>query len=478
MDTVNNNICDTNWISTSNTSAAVNGLNAGTTYFWQVRARNSSGTTDADAGSWSSFTTLAGGRVNVAAAANGATASASSFYHAGYAPGGAINGDRKGLAWGSGGGWNDATAGTYPDWLEVDFAGSQTINEIDVFTVQDNYANPVEPALGMPFTLYGITAFQAQYWDGLSWATIPAGNITGNNQVWRQIGFAPVTTSRIRILVTAAMSSYSRITEVEAYAGLDILPGSLVKNSPVNGAAGQALVPTLSWGAGSNATSYEYCVDTINNNICDTNWTSTPNTSAVAGGLVAGTYYWQVRARNGTGVTEADSGTWWMITTDSSIANASANVASAANGATVTASSFYNTAYAPAGVIDGDRKGTAWGNGGGWNDATPNLFPDWVQINFASAKSIREIDVFTVQDNYAAPGTPTPAMTFSLYGISNFQVQYWDGSNWVNVPNGSISGNTLVWQRIAFPALTTTGIRINVTGALNAYSRITEVEAY
>ncbi len=48
----------------------------------------------------------------------------------------------------------------------------------------------------------------------------------------------------------------------------------------------------------------------------------------------------------------------------------------------------------------------------------------------------------------------------------------------MNVPNGNISGNTLVWQKINFPALNTTSIRINVTGALNTYSRITEVEAY
>src|SRR5205814_8219581 len=104
-----------------------------------------------------SFTTLFGGHVNVAAAANGATASASSTINAGYAPSGAINGDRKGLAWGNGGGWNDGTAGTYPDALQVDFAGPQTIDEVDVFTVQDAFANPIEPVLGMPFTLFGIT---------------------------------------------------------------------------------------------------------------------------------------------------------------------------------------------------------------------------------------------------------------------------------------------------------------------------------
>jgi hypothetical protein len=153
------------------------------------------------------------------------------------------------------------------------------------------------------------------------------------------------------------------------------------------------------------------------------------------------------------------------------------NAASAAYGATVIASSFFNAGYAPDGVIDGDRNGASWGNAGGWNDSTVNQFPDWIQINFAGAKPISEIDVFTVQDNYAAPSGPSPTMTFSLYGITDFQVQFWDGFAWINVPNGSISGNNLVWRKINFPTLTTSSIRIVVTGALNGYSRITEVEA-
>ncbi len=480
IDTTNNNACDTAWVSTASTSAFAPGLNAGLTYFWQVRARNTTGTTEADLGVWASFTTSSssGGHVNVASAANGATATASSFVNSGYSPSGAINGDRKGVAWGNGGGWNDATSGVFPDILQVDFAGPQTIDEIDIFTVQDNFANPAEPTLGMPFTLYGITTFQVQYWDGSAWVTVTGGSIAGNNQVWRQIPIAPVTTPRIRVVVAGALGGYSRITELEAYSGLNVAPGAPAKNSPANAAAGQPLVPTLSWGASSGATSYEYCVDTTNNNTCDTSWTSTFGTSIAVGGLNAGTYFWQVRARNGTGTTEGDGGTWWSFTTSSSVVNTAANVASAANGATATASSFFDSSYAPSGAIDGDRKGQNWGNGGGWNDASANLFPDFLQINFAGPKTISEVDVFTVQDNFSAPAIPTPGMPFTLYGITSFQVQYFDGTNWVNVPGGIISGNTLVWQRIAFPAVNTTAIRINVTGALNSYSRITEVEAY
>jgi hypothetical protein len=50
--------------------------------------------------------------VNVALQANGGVATASSTHSAGFAPSGAINGDRKGYPWGSGGGWNDGTPTT------------------------------------------------------------------------------------------------------------------------------------------------------------------------------------------------------------------------------------------------------------------------------------------------------------------------------------------------------------------------------
>ena len=156
-------------------------------------------------------------RLEVAAAANGATAVASSSYSSGYAASGAINGDRKGAPWGNGGGWNDGTAGTWPDWLEVDFARAKTISAVDVFSVQDNYASPVEPTAAMTFTQYGLTDFTVQYWDGAQWTAVPGGVISGNNLVWRQLTFAAVTTTKIRVYVTGALNTWSRITEVEAY---------------------------------------------------------------------------------------------------------------------------------------------------------------------------------------------------------------------------------------------------------------------
>jgi|GEM_PF-2025429 len=154
---------------------------------------------------------------NVALASKGATVTASTDNGVNFAASGAINGDRKGVNWGNGGGWSDGTSGAYPDWLQVNFGGNRTIEEIDVFTVQDNYAAPSEPTPTMTFSQYGITAFDVQYWNGSAWATIPGGSVTGNDKVWRKFSFAPVTTDKIRVVVNNALNGYSRITELEAW---------------------------------------------------------------------------------------------------------------------------------------------------------------------------------------------------------------------------------------------------------------------
>jgi hypothetical protein len=110
------------------------------------------------------------------------------------------------------------------------------------------------------------------------------------------------------------------------------------------------------------------------------------------------------------------------------------NVARTSNGGVATASSVLSPKYPPSGAIDGDRKGLNWGNGGGWNDGTPNASPDWIQVDFAGLKLIEEVNVFSMQDEYGAPVTPTPSMTFTLWGLRNFEVQYWDGSVWLPLP--------------------------------------------
>lgn len=92
------------------------------------------------------------------------------------------------------------------------------------------------------------------------------------------------------------------------------LPGAFSKLSPANGQKNRSRPVALSWGASSSATSYEWCVSTTSGS-CST-WTSTTSTSASAGGLAArDQYFWQVRARNANGTTDANGGVWWSFRT-------------------------------------------------------------------------------------------------------------------------------------------------------------------
>ena len=159
---------------------------------------------------------------NVAASANGGSATASSTVNANYPVAAIINGDRKGIGWAAGtGGWNDATNNSFPDSVEIQFSSLMSISEINIVTLQDNYSNPVEPNLSMTFNDFGIRDFRVWYrgTDGQWYLLL---NVFGNNKVLRVFKFTSVDTDRIKVEVLGSPASwhnqvYSRIVEVEAW---------------------------------------------------------------------------------------------------------------------------------------------------------------------------------------------------------------------------------------------------------------------
>ena len=157
-------------------------------------------------------------RSNVALSSNNSTAVGSSTYvNGGYPASSAIDGEHKGLNWGNNGGWNDGTRNIWPDSLEVDFSGNKLINEIRVYTVQNDVRNPVEPTPLTSADLYGIEDFDVEYWDGDSWEIVTGGHVVGNDKAMRVFIFPDVTTSKIRVVVNKGRSYWSRIVEVEAF---------------------------------------------------------------------------------------------------------------------------------------------------------------------------------------------------------------------------------------------------------------------
>ncbi len=507
------------------------------------------------------------GRTNIALATSGGAASASSTYNPNYPPAGAINGDRKGAGWGAGGAWCDGTSNTWPDWIEVDFNGLKLIEEVDVFSMQDTYTAPVEPTPTMTFSYYGLRSFQVQYWTGAAWQNVPGGVVTNNNLVWRQVGFAPLTTSKIRVYVNNGMANYSRAMEVEAWgiAAAGNLPPDVSITTPVNGATlptGEVTVSATASDQGGTVTSVAFFangqpIGTDNTSPYSVTWsnvaagtygltavatdnegetttssavnvTVAPNTppsvaiadpvnnasftspativvsasAADSDGSVASVAFYQNGTLIGTDTASPFSMTWANVTagtyaltavatdnqgatTTSAVVSVSVNaipgrtnMALASNGGVAVPSSSYNGNYPAAGAINGDRRGLGWGSGGGWCDGTGNNWPDWLEVDFSGLKAIDEVDVFSMQDTYSSPVEPTPTMTFNYYGLKAFNVQYWTGSAWVDVPGGAVTNNHLVWRQLSFSAVTTSKIRVYVTSALATYSRIVEVEAW
>jgi hypothetical protein len=299
---------------------------------------------------------------------------------------------------------------------------------------------------------------------------VPGGTVSGNNLVWRQLTFSALTTSAIRVWVTGALNGYSRITEVEAYSaapnGVNVAVAS-----PIQGATytAPATIPLTASATSSNGISK---VGFFANGSPIGIATASPYSISWSN-VGAGSYTLTAVATDTTGAATTSSPVGITVN-----AATRTNVALAANGGVATASSTFSSGFPPSAANDGDRKGVNWGAGGGWNDGTAGAWPDWLEVDFNGTKTINEVDIFTLQDNYPSPTDPTTTMTFTQDGLTDFQVQYLNAGQWVTVPGGTVSGNNLVWRQLTFSALTTSAIRVWVTGALNGYSRITEVEVY
>jgi serine protease len=258
LDTFDNNACDGLWTSTgAEPGAALSGLAYNTTYYWQARAVNAAGTTSADgsAGAWRSFTTQiappgAFSKVSPADAAGGQAPSLS-------------------LTWGI-----SAGAASYAYCLDT----------VDNHACDGLWTSTgAEPGAALSGLAYNTT----YYWQAQAVNASGTTYADGSAGAWRRFS-----------------------TQIAP-------PGAFSKTAPADAAGGQALSLSLSWGTSAGAASYAYCLDTVDNNACDGSWTST---GAEPGAGVSGlayntTYYWQARAVNSTGPTEADGGAWRSFTT-------------------------------------------------------------------------------------------------------------------------------------------------------------------
>jgi alpha-L-rhamnosidase len=133
-----------------------------------------------------------------AAWAAGTTAAASSFHAPNvvdgaertYVPANAIDGNLATF-------WNDDTDNRYPDVLTITAPSAVSLKGVGFASQPD-----------------GVTTdFTVQSWDGSQWVTQAA--VSGNTAVYRWIPFTTtVVTSQVRVVVTAAQNTFSRIAEL------------------------------------------------------------------------------------------------------------------------------------------------------------------------------------------------------------------------------------------------------------------------
>ncbi|TAH52142.1 MAG: hypothetical protein EYC68_07535 [Chloroflexota bacterium] len=255
LDTTDDNSCTANnWINVGNvTSKQISGLNNSTTYYWQVQVQTDSGPSPANKGWWR-FTTQG---------------SPPGAFGKGTPPnGGPIEQTNAALSWGT------------SDWADSYDYCYDTSNDNQC---ENNNWNNVGKSR---YAFLNLSSATTYYWQVRARNSV--GTTEADNGEWW------------------------------SFTVQGTLPSTFNKASPPNGATNQPTNPTLSWDSSNGATSYEYCYDLTNDNACDgNNWMNVGNStsSPVNGFSTASTYYWQIRARNSAGTTDADNGAWWSFTT-------------------------------------------------------------------------------------------------------------------------------------------------------------------
>lgn len=156
------------------------------------------------------------------------------------------------------------------------------------------------------------------------------------------------------------------------------------------------------------------------------------------------------------------------------------NLALSGAGATASASSTF--AGLPASnIINGDRTGRLGGVAAYWSTATASAAGATAEVDFPVPTAINRIVPVFLQDNITTnPLEPTETMTFTQYGGVDFEIQYWNGSAWVTVTGGNVTGNTLIMPIFDFPDVAVSKIRLlyHTVGPGSGYANLVALEAY
>jgi uncharacterized protein YjdB len=317
------------------------------------------------------------------------------------------------------GGWA-STVGA-PQWLQLTWSSSQSINKVDLYTT----------------TNYFLKDYDVQYWDGSTW--VNAASVRNNTQKLTTSTFTTVNTTQLRIYcITADQTSYCRIDELKVYStsgtvgvtGVSISPSSASVNVSGTQQLNASITP-------SNASNTNVTWSSSNTSV------ATVNSSGLVTGVAVGTATITVTTQDGSKTANC---------TITVVSNGGTNIAP---NATVTASTTdVGNGYSTAKAVDGIT--TDWE---GW--ASTVGVPQWLQLTWSSSQSINKVDLYTTTN----------------YFLKDYDVQYWDGSTWVNA--ASVRNNTQKLTTSTFTTVNTTQLRIYcITADQTSYCRIDELKVY
>ena len=223
------------------TTASISGLTNGSAYTWQVRATNTSGAMEADNGTWGSFT------VSLKPASFTKTTPIDALI---------ITSPTTILSW---------AASTNATSYEYCYAITQ------LACTNMKWKSTL---LAKTATINGLNNGATYYWQ------VRAKNTLGTTDADND-----------------TMRSFT----------VSLPPAAFTKTAPTVAQIITSPTTTLSWAASDRATSYEYCYATSEIACTNMNWISTGTPTAIISGLTNGTMYWQVRAINTSGTTDADA---------------------------------------------------------------------------------------------------------------------------------------------------------------------------
>ncbi len=113
------------------------------------------------------------------------------------------------------------------------------------------------------------------------------------------------------------------------------------------------------------------------------------------------------------------------------------------------------------GVTTGSKPATS-PHGSGiihWCDATPNVFPDWIELEFKKTLKVGRVEVYSVENS-----------------LKDYEIQLRRGGRYETV--GKVENATGVMQTISFPPLDADGVRLYVTSANGAHSKVYEIKVF